>query len=107
MASNCSFLAPEPLVPRREPKYEIIVEKKEKVTLVKQKINEHKDKKDNLQPKKVDKLTKNNEKQRTNKIQNHQEERTQKKFYGLLSSGCSIKNEIFILSLLIILLALN
>ena len=89
MASKCSFLAPEPLVPRREPKYEIIVEKKEKVTLVKQKINEHKDKKDNLQPKKIDKLTKNNEKQRTNKIQNHQEERTQKKFYGLLSSGCT------------------
>ena len=80
------------------------MEKKEKVTLVKPKINEHKDKKDNRQPKKVDKLTKNNEKQRTNKIQNHQEERTQKKFYGLLSSGCSHKSDIFILSLLIFLL---
>ena len=80
------------------------MEKKEKVTLVKSKINEHKDKKDNLQSKKVDKVTKINEKQRTNKIQNHQEERTQKKFYGLLSSGCSHKNGILILSLLILLM---
>ena len=75
-------------VPRKEPKYEIIVEKEERVTVVKEIDEPTLPVNPNWPPKEtVDKPSTINEKKRKRKKEEAQEQNKRKKF-SLLSSGC-------------------
>ena len=78
-----------PDVPRKEPKYEIIVEKEERVTVVKEIDEPAEPVNPNWPPKEtVDKPSKINEKKRKRKKEKVQEEQNKRKKFSLLSSGC-------------------